>query len=137
MKSYSKLIKLPTFEERFDYLKLSNGVGIETFGAERYLNQTIYWSAEWKRVRRDVIIRDNGCDLGIEDRPIQKGVFVHHINPITVEDIIKRSKKVFDMNNLITVSFDTHQAIHYGNKDQLIPSMPTERKPNDQCPWRH
>ena len=136
MKSYSKLIKLPTFEERFDYLKLSNGVGIETFGAERYLNQTIYWSAEWKRVRRDVIIRDNGCDLGIEDRPIQKGVFVHHINPITVEDIIKRSKKVFDMNNLITVSFDTHQAIHYGNKDQLIPSMPIERKPNDQCPWK-
>lgn len=137
MKTYSKLIKLPTFEERFEYLKLSGAVGLETFGAERYLNQTLYWSAEWKRVRRDVIIRDNGCDLGIEDRPIQRGVFVHHINPITTEDVIQRRKKVFDPDNLITVSFATHQAIHYGDKELLTPSRPIERKPNDQAPWRH
>lgn len=137
MKTYSKLIKLPTFEERFEYLKLSGAVGLETFGAERYLNQTLYWSAEWKRVRRDVIIRDNGCDLGIEDRPIQRGVFVHHINPITTEDVVQRRKKVFDPDNLITVSFATHQAIHYGDKELLTPSRPIERKPNDQAPWRH
>ena len=110
---------------------------METFGAERYINQTLYWSAEWKRIRRDVIIRDNGCDLGIEDRPIQRGLFVHHINPITIDDVIKRHKKVFDMDNLITVSFNTHQAIHYGDKEMLTPSKPTERKPNDQAPWRH
>lgn len=137
MKTYSKLIKLLTFEERFDYLKLNGSVGFETFGAERYLNQTLYWSAEWKRVRRDVIIRDNGCDLGIEDRPIQRGVFVHHIEPITVEDVVQRRKKVFDLDNLITVSFNTHQAIHYGGKELLPPSRPIERKPNDQAPWRH
>ena len=137
MKKYSKLITLPTFEERFEYLKLKGGVGIATFGPERYINQTLYWSATWQEVRRDVIIRDNGCDLAIPDRPIQRGVFIHHIEPITVEDILQRRKKVFDLDNLITVSFATHQAIHYGSMDSLTPSQPIERKPNDQAPWRH
>lgn len=139
MKTYTELITLPTFEERFEYLKLSSGVGIETFGHDRYLNQLFYNTPEWKRIRREVIIRDTidcPCDLAHPDRPLLGAVYVHHINPISVEDVVNRSSSLFDLDNLVIVSFNTHQAIHYGDKNLLIPSKPVERKPFDQCPWR-
>lgn len=139
MKTYTELITLPTFEERFEYLKLSSGVGIETFGHDRYLNQLFYNTPEWKRIRREVIIRDTTdcpCDLAHPDRPLFGAIYVHHINPITVEDVVNRSSSLFDLDNLVIVSFNTHQAIHYGDKNLLIPSKPVERKPFDQCPWR-
>lgn len=136
-KTYSECISLPTFEERFKYLRLSGGVADPTFAGHRWLNQTLYSSPEWKRVRRDVIARDLGCDLACEDRPIRRQVYIHHINPIDIKDIEKRSPKLFDPENLICVSFDTHQAIHYGDENMLIPTKPMERKPNDQVPWKH
>ena len=136
MKTYSELITLPTFEERFNYLKLSGSVGFTTFGHDRYLNQMFYNSPEWRRVRRDVIARDEGCDLAIPDRPLNHRILIHHINPITVEDVIARNFCVFDPENLVCTSFNTHEAIHYSSEDILIPSVPLERKPNDQSPWR-
>ena len=136
MKTYSECISLPTFEERFEYLKLSGGVGMETFGSSRYLNQIFYGTPEWKRVRRDVIARDLGCDLAHEDRPINTKIYVHHINPITVDDILQRRDFLFDPENLISISFNTHNAVHYGDASLLIPSKPIERKPFDQAPWR-
>lgn len=136
MKTYSDLILLPTFEERYEYLKLSGGVGLETFGSNRYLNQIFYQTPEWKRVRRDVIARDGGCDLAHQDRPINTKIYVHHINPITVDDILKRRDCLFDMENLISISFNTHNAVHYGDSSLLIPSMPIERHSGDQIPWR-
>lgn len=136
MKTYTECISLPTFEERFEYLKLSGGVGMETFGSSRYLNQIFYGTPEWKRVRRDVIARDEGCDLAILDRPLNTKIYVHHINPITVEDILERRSFLFDPENLISISFNTHNAVHYGDANLLIPSKPIERKPFDQAPWR-
>ena len=136
MKTYSECILLPTFEERFEYLKLSGGVGMETFGSSRYLNQIFYGTPEWKRVRRDVIARDEGCDLAHPDRPINTKIYVHHINPITVDDILQRRDFLFDPENLISISFNTHNAVHYGDASLLIPSKPIERKPFDQAPWR-
>lgn len=136
MKTYTECISLPTFEERFDYLKLSGGVGMETFGSSRYLNQIFYGTPEWKKIRRDVIARDEGCDLAHRDRPINTKIYIHHINPITVDDILNRKESLFDLENLISVSFNTHNAIHYGDKNLLIPSAPIERKPFDQAPWR-
>lgn len=136
MKTYSECILLPSFEERFEYLKLSGQVADPTFGGNRYLNQDFYRSQEWKLTRRDVIARDLGCDLAHPDRPIRTKIYVHHIEPITVEDVIRRSKKLFDLDNLICVSFNTHNAITYGDINLLTPSMPFERKPNDQAPWR-
>ncbi len=130
------MIKIPTFEERFEYLKLTGSVGRETFGSNRYLNQIFYNTSEWKRARRDVIARDNGCDLGIDDRSIGRGIYVHHINPISQEDVLNRHECLFDLENLITVSFNTHNAIHYGDKNLLIPSAPAERKLFDTAPWR-
>ena len=135
-KSYSEMIKLNTFEERFNYLALSGGVGVKTFGYDRYLNQALYHSPAWQKIRREVIIRDNGCDLGIEDRQLFNRVIIHHINPITKEDIEKRNPIIFDMENLVCTAYKTHEAIHYGNMDILVSSKPTERKPNDTCPWR-
>lgn len=138
LRTYLELITLPTFEERFEYLKL-NGVPSETtFGGYRSINQYLYRSAEWKQIRRRVIIRDRGCDLAIEDRPISKPnrLLIHHMNPITIDQILNHDPAVFDLNNLITVSFDTHEAIHYGNEAGLIPSKPTERKAGDTCPWK-
>ena len=134
-KSYSELIRLETFEERFDYLKLSARIGEDTFGCERYLNQLFYRSPEWQRFRRQVIIRDDGNDLGIEGRDIGKRIEVHHINPITVKDIEEQNECLFDMENVICTSPRTHKAIHYGDKS-LLPSDPIERKPNDTCPWK-
>ena len=133
---YSELIELPTFEERYQYCKLGGGVADPTFADERFLNQKLYQSPEWRRVRRDVIARDLGCDLAHSDRPIIKRILIHHLNPITAEDIYKRHENIFDLENLICVSFDTHNAIHYGDEKLLIPTKPTERTPFDTCPWK-
>ena len=137
-KSYEELSKLKTFEERLNYLAVKGNVGQETFGFDRYLNQTLYKSKEWRQVRNKVIIRDQGYDLGVcdewsqeIDRPI-----IHHINPITEQDIINRDPKVFDMNNLVLCSLDTHNRIHYGETDKDSRPRITERKPNDTSPWR-
>lgn len=135
LRTFSELSKLKTFEDRFQYLRLDGIVGEETFGFDRYLNQILYQSNEWKRCRRDIIIRDNGCDLGCEGFEVHGRILIHHINPITVDDIVKRNPKVFDPENLILTSHNTHQAIHYGNEDLLI-RAPVERSKNDTCPWR-
>lgn len=136
MKTYSELIKIPTFIERFRYLKLQGIVADETFGSRRYLNQVLYNnSEEWKSIRRQVIIRDNGCDLGMQDHTILGRIFVHHMNPLTIEDLVERPEVAFDPENLICCSFDTHNAIHYGDESKVDFQM-TERKPNDTIPWR-
>lgn len=135
MKTYSELILLPTFKERFDYLKLDGVVGRETFGFDRYANQALYKSPEWRKTRRDIILRDKGCDLAIPDRVIFGKILIHHINPISIDDILNRDPKVFDPENLICVQFETHNAIHYGDEGLLFLGL-QERKPNDTCPWR-
>lgn len=135
-KRYSELITIPTYEERFKYLQLKGAVGNDTFGYDRYLNQILYNSPEWKRLRNQIIIRDNGRDLGCEGYEIYGRILIHHMNPITVEDIVSRDSIVFDPENLICVSHNTHNAIHYGNENLLIMS-PVERTKNDTCPWRH
>lgn len=136
IKTYSELITLPTFEERFNYLKLGGTVGESTFGFDRYLNQNLYKSQEWKSVRNKVIIRDNGCDLACEGYEIYGKVLIHHINPITAEDIINRNPIIFDLENLITTVHNTHNAIHYGDENLLIKG-PIERIKNDTIPWKH
>lgn len=135
MKSYSELITLPTFEERFQYLKLNGLVGDLTFGYNRYLNQLLYRSPEWRAFRQKVIVRDEGCDLAIPDREIHTRALVHHINPISVEDVINRSPRVFDFDNVITTVQLTHNAIHYGDDDILVSSKPVERFSGDTIPW--
>lgn len=135
-KRYSELITIPTYEERFKYLQLKGAVGNDTFGYDRYLNQILYNSPEWKRLRNQIIIRDNGCDLGCEGYEIYGRILIHHMNPITVEDIVSRDPIVFDPENLICVSHNTHNAIHYGDENLLI-MAPVERTKNDTCPWRH
>lgn len=135
IRTYSELITLPTFEERFRYLQLDGRVGEETFGFDRYLNQAFYKSEEWLRVRDQVILRDNGCDLGIEGREIYGRILIHHMNPITVDDIAKRSKYLLDPEYLITTVKSTHDAIHYGDENVLIKG-PIERTRNDTCPWK-
>lgn len=137
IRTYSELLTLPTFEERFEYLKLDGIVGQETFGSDRYLNQMFYKNdQEWKEVRRYVIIRDNGCDLGIPGRDIQKKhIIVHHMNPITKDDIIYRTKFLLDPEYLISTIKNTHDAIHYGDSDLLM-KEPIVRYKNDTCPWK-
>ena len=135
IRTYDELVMLSTFLERFNYLKLGGRVGMETFGRDRYLNQMLYNSAEWKRFRREIIIRDNGCDLGVDGYDIHGKVLIHHINPITVQDVINRSPCVLDPNNVICVSFNTHNAIHYSDEKLLI-MEPIIRTPRDTCPWR-
>lgn len=135
IKTYSEMILLPTFLERFKYLQIGGMVGAETFGFDRYLNQSLYRTAEWKRFRNEIIVRDNGCDLGCDDRAIYGKILVHHINPLTVEDIINRHSCVFDPDNVICVSLNTHNAIHYGD-EELLMLGPIERTKNDTCPWR-
>lgn len=134
-KSYSELIKLKTFDERFRYLKLDGIVGETTFGGHRYLNQILYQTSEWKRTRLDVILRDDGYDLAHPDHMIDGSIYIHHINPITVDDIIRRRSCVFDLENLISCSYKTHNALHYGNED-LPYFKPAERSANDTCPWK-
>ena len=135
IKCYSELIKIKNFHDRFEYLKLDGLVGEATFGGHRYLNQLLYRCPEWRFIRRDVIIRDDGNDLAHEDFPILGNVFVHHINPITVDDILNRRKCVFDLENLISASQNTHNAIHYGDSS-IITGEPIIRRKNDTCPWR-
>lgn len=134
-KSYSELISIQSFEERFEYLKLPGVVGDETFGGHRYLNQWLYKLAEWKSTRREVIIRDGGFDLAHPDYQIGGNIYVHHINPITIDDILERRRCVFDLDNLISTSFDTHNALHYGALDAPVIKV-TERQRYDTCPWR-
>lgn len=136
IRTYSELITIPTFEERFEYLQLKGSVGKDTFGYDRYLNQVLYRSPEWKRLRNQIIIRDCGCDLACEGYDIHSKVLIHHLNPITVEDVLSRSRKVFDPDNLVCVSHSTHNAIHYGDVDLLV-TGPIIRTKNDTCPWRH
>lgn len=136
IKTYSELVTIPTYEDRFRYLQLKGAVGKDTFGYDRYLNQILYNSPEWKRLRNQIIIRDNGCDLGCEGYEIYGRVLIHHLNPITVEDVVSRNPIVFDPENLICVSHNTHNAIHYGDESLLI-LAPVERTKNDTCPWRH
>ena len=135
IKTYSELIKIPTFEERFEYLKLSGTVGKETFGFDRYLNQNFYRSAAWKRVRDQVIVRDNGCDLGIDDRIIYGKILIHHMNPINDRDILDLTDILLNPEYLICVSHITHNAIHYSD-ESLLPSEPIVRFKNDTCPWK-
>ena len=137
IRTYSELISLPTFEERYRYLKLDGRVGEDTFGFDRYLNQQFYKSRDlWLPIRDEVIIRDNGCDLGIEDREIKgQRILVHHMNPITREDILNNSEFLTNPEYLICVTKNTHDAIHYGDENLLI-AAPIERTRNDTCPWK-
>lgn len=135
MKTYSELIKLPDFESRLRYLMTNSRIGSETFGSHRHLNQTLYRSQEWKSLRNKAIARDNGCDLAMDGFDIlDEPIIIHHINPITVEDVLQRASKVFDLENVVCVRDETHKAIHYATN--LIKNTPIERKPNDTCPWR-
>lgn len=135
IRTYSELITLPTFEERFKYLELGGTVGKETFGFDRYLNQRFYKTEEWKAVRHHVIVRDNGCDLGIEGRDIHGRIYIHHMNPLNAKDILDRSDYLLNPEYLITVTHRTHNAIHYGDESLLL-LAPVERSRNDTCPWK-
>lgn len=132
--SYSELITIPTLKERFEYVSLSGQPFEETFGWSRYLNQALYCSPEWKRLRRQIIIRDNGCELSLEPYEIHSRLIVHHLNPISLEDVETRSPLVFDQNNLVCVSHTMHEAIHYGDWD-LVPKDPIERTAGDTKLW--
>ena len=136
IKTYSELITLQTFEERFKYLQLNGSVGKSTFGFDRYINQKFYKSQEWKSVRDLVILRDNGCDLGIIDRVIYKRIIIHHMNPIHIDDIKHVSDYLLNPEYLISTTHETHNAIHYGDENLLVKD-PIERRINDTCPWRH
>ena len=138
IRTYSELIQLSTFEERYEYLRLGGKVGEETFGFDRYLNQVLYTSPEWRALRNKIITRDGGCDLGVPGREIPEGVkiYIHHMNPITVEDIANRSDFVFNPEYLICTIKNTHDAIHYGDSE-LLYKDPVVRSKNDTCPWRH
>lgn len=138
IRTYSELILLPTFEERYEYLRLGGRVGKETFGFDRYLNQLFYQTPEWKSARNYVITRDNGCDLGVPGRDIPEGtiILIHHMNPITVDDIVNRSDFLLNPEYLISTIKNTHDAIHYGDSE-LLYKDPIVRSKNDTCPWRH
>lgn len=134
-RSYSELLQYKTLEERFEYLRLNGRVGEELFGYSRYLNQVFYQSPEWRKIRRQIIIRDNGCDLGLEDWPIAGVAYVHHINPITLDMLKNNDPILLDPENLITASGRTHKAITLGDI-MLLPKNPIIRTPNDMCPWK-
>ena len=136
IRTYSELCKLKTFKERFEYLKLDGNIGFETFGFDRYFNQRFYKSKEWLQSRDDVIIRDNGCDLGIKDYEIHGRIIVHHMNPITLDDLEKQTELLLNPEYLITTVHNTHNAIHYGDFTLLDNSI-IERRVNDTCLWRH
>ena len=136
IRTYEELITLPTFEERFNYLKLSSRVSEITFGLDRYLNQQFYKSNEWRKVRRDIIARDMGCDLGLQGYEILgKKIIIHHMNPIKIDDIRDVTDYLLNNKYLITTCLYTHNAIHYGDAD-LLPRGPVTRAPNDTCPWK-
>lgn len=135
IKRYSELILLPTFEERYKYLQLNGVIGDETFGFDRYINQMFYRSQEWKQVRDYVIVRDNGCDLGVKGHEIRGKILIHHMNPIGIKDIQQVNKFLLDPEYLITTMLSTHNAIHYGDESLLV-TDPIERSKNDTCPWK-
>lgn len=135
IKTYSELITIPTFIERYRYLRIGGKVGADTFGYDRYLNQLLYRTPEWKSFRNKIIIRDNGCDLGCEGHDIVGNILVHHINPISAEDVIRRNPMIFDEENVISTMLRTHNAIHYGDESLLI-TEPIVRTANDTCPWK-
>ena len=136
VRTYTELSKLKTFEERFEYLRLDGQVGKETFGFDRIFNQKFYKSDEWRAIRDQVILRDNGCDLGDPDYEIRfQRILIHHMNPISLEDLERRSEILMNPEYLITTTHNTHQAIHYGDEDLLI-KLPRERNKNDTCPWK-
>ena len=136
IRTYSELITFPTFEERYRYLRLEGKVGEDTFGFDRWLNQSFYKDPEWRAIRDKIIIRDNGCDLACEGYEIYEKVLIHHINPITIKDILERNPMVFDPENVVCTILNTHNAIHYGD-DSLIIKAPIQRHKNDTCPWRN
>lgn len=135
IRTYSELIQIDSFIDRFNYLKLNGRIGQETFGFDRYLNQVFYNSDEWRKSRRFVIMRDSGCDLGILDREIFGKIIIHHMNPITENEIINRSSKIFDPEFLISTSVDTHNGIHFGSESYLSNEVVVERFSNDTSPW--
>ena len=135
-KTYSELIRLEKYMDRYQYLMLSGRVGQETFGYERFLNQSLYKSYEWRSVRDEVIVRDHGCDLGMEGYEIYGSIIVHHMNPITMDDIQNRNEDIFNPEYLVSTSFSTHNAIHYGDEGLLI-AEPIIRTKNDTCPWKN
>ena len=134
-RTYSELIVLPTFEERYRYLQLKGSVGEETFGFDRYINQKFYNSQEWKSIRDYIIVRDQGCDLGIEGYEIHGRIYIHHMNPVLIKDVMYRTEYLTNPEYLITTTHSTHNAIHYGDENLLI-KTPIERSKNDTCPWR-
>lgn len=136
IRTYSELILLPTFEERFKYLQLNGRVSDDTFGFDRYINQKFYRSAEWKRIRDYIIIRDNGCDLALDGYEIHGRILIHHMNPITISDIKFSTEYLMNPDYLICVTHNTHNAIHYGDEKQII-TGPIVRTKNDTCPWKH
>ena len=136
IRTFKELSRLPTFEERYAYLRMNGAVGKETFGFDRILNQKFYTSAEWKRIRDFVIVRDNGCDLGAEGHEIYGKILIHHMNPISLDDLAAHSDILLDPENLICTTHETHNAIHYGD-DSLLPKPPIERRRFDTCPWKH
>lgn len=135
IKTYSELMEIRSFRERYRYLKLDGIVGQETFGYDRYLNQILYNSGEWRRFRRDIIIRDKGNDLACDGYEIGGIIIVHHINPITIDDVLQRAPMIFDPENVISCSDNTHKAVHYGDESRLVDNFITRTK-NDTCPWR-
>lgn len=136
IRCYSELIAIPTFIERYRYLKIGGRVGADTFGHDRYLNQILYHSGEWLDFRDEIIIRDNGCDLAHPEFELRDRILIHHINPITVEDVLRRHPKIFDPENVISTCLNTHNAIHYGDESKLM-LLPITRTRNDTCPWRN
>ena len=135
-RSYSEMLEFPTFDERFEYLKLGGKFGTLTFGSSRYLNQSFYSSHEWRDVRNEVVVRDNGCDLAVDGLEINSTIFIHHINPLTRELVYNHDWSVLDPENLVCVCYNTHKALHYGDGSMLELAKPAVRMPNDTCPWR-
>lgn len=136
IRTYSELITLDTFEDRYNYLKLDGQVGFDTFGFDRWMNQMFYKSREWQSIRNYIISRDNGCDMALEGYELADRIIIHHMNPITVEDIIHSNDVLLDPEQLICVSHKTHNAIHYGTDELLVKTI-VERRPNDTIPWRN
>lgn len=136
IRTYSELVRLPTFKQRYEYLRLGGSVGEDTFGFDRYLNQIFYKSKEWNRIRDQVIIRDHGCDLGLDGYEINDRILIHHMNPITKADILERTEFLLNPDYLISTMKRTHDAIHYGTYESLADTFVIERTENDTCPWR-
>lgn len=135
-RTYSELISIPSYEERFKYLQLHGAVGKETFGFDRYLNQILYTSKKWRHIRNEIIVRDDGNDLAMEGYPIGGAIYVHHMDSIEVKDLLNEEEWIFDPEKLISVSYNTHLAIHYGDENLLV-LLPKVRTANDTVPWRH